>query len=183
LHVSCIGVNFLPFFVAYAYGKRVFSGTLSFPLLAFVLLTSFLLYDAGTFDYISYKLTFYAVDSAANPDGYLAEVPSVTSGLVKRFTALSLIWFGTRGIPELRYPVINFCIIETVLYGLLGSLSPVLAVAANYFSIAYFLPILLFQNFNGAVTTRRLILLSAAMVYYVPTSVGLINLLGNYYVS
>jgi hypothetical protein len=180
-HMSAL--IFTPFLFAYTFGMDLSRGR---ALLTTIILTMFvglLLYGAGAFEYLTYKLTYYAVDAAADPAGYLSEVPSVTSGALKRLAALSLLWFGTRHSPQMRRPVLDFCIIETVLYVLLGTISPVLAVAANYFSISYLLPVLLVQNRSGAITTTRLIFLFAAMIYYIPTSIGLINLLGDFYVS
>lgn len=174
---------FVPVLVAYAYGRSLFTSVrklIGFAVLAAV--GAWLLYVTGVFDYLGTKLVYYAVDAAAEQT-YLADVPSVTSGLLKRLVALSLLWFGSQHAQQIRRPALDFCVIETVLYGALGSVSPVLAVASSYFAIGYLLPILLVRSRPGTVTIGSLALLGAVAVYYLPTSIGLVKLFGDFYVS
>ncbi len=181
-HASALA--FFPILVAYAYGKALFKKIKNLALIiSLISLGVWVLYVTGLIDYLTYKIMYYAVDAATDPDGYLADVPSVTSGLLKRFFALCLLWLGTRHVPMVRRPALDFCLIETFLYGILGSISPVLAVIATYFSVGYLLPILLVRTSSGAVTFSSLLLLCAAAVYYVPTIIGLIQLFGGIYVE
>lgn len=174
---------FVPFLIAYAYGRSLFSsGRKLIGLMILAAIGTALLYYAGVFDYLAMKLVYYAVD-AASEQAYLEEVPSVTSGLLKRFVALSLLWLGTRHAPQIRRPSLDFCVIEATLYGALGAVSPVLAVTASYFAIGYLLPILSVRLRPGKVTLSSLALLGGAAAYYLPTSIGLVRLFGNFYVS
>ena len=174
---------FIPFLVVYAYGRSLLSsGRRLMGLLLLIAGASSFLYVSGAFDYLVEKITYYSLDAAAE-QAYLEEVPSVASGLMKRIVALALLWFGTRNSPHIRRPALDFCVIESVLYGALGSFSPVLAVAASYFAISYLLPSLQLRTRQGNLTLNSLTLMTSAAVYYVPTSVGLVKLFGDFYVS
>ena len=175
---------YFPILIAYAYGRALFIDIKNLAIIVlFVSVGVWFLYDSGTVDYLTYKLMYYAVDAATEPNGYLEDVPSVTSGLIKRFFSLCLLWAGTRHQPKIRRPAIDLCLIETALYGILASFSPVLAVAATYFSIGYLIPGLLIRTGSGATTFSGLLLLCSAAVYYVPTVIGLIRLFGSIYVE
>lgn len=174
---------FIPFLVAYAYGRSLLGNGRRFVGLLFLIAGSCgFIYVTGLFDYLIEKIIYYSLDAAAE-QAYLEEVPSVSSGLMKRFVALALLWFGTRNSPHIRRPALDFCVIETVLYGALGSVSPVLAVAASYFAIGYLLPSLQLRTRKGGLTLSSLTLMTGAAIYYVPTSVGLVKLFGDFYVS
>lgn len=174
---------FAPFLIGFTYGRSLFTSiTKLITLLFLVVLGATLLHILGVFDYILYKLIYYSIDAAAE-QAYLEEVPSVWSGLLKRVVALGLLWVGTRREPDARRAALKLCLIEITLYGALGFISPVLAVTATYFAIGYLLPILCVQHRPGKMNLSHITLVTAAAVYYVPTSIGLIRLMGEFYVS
>jgi hypothetical protein len=179
-HVSAI--VFFPVLVVFGQLNRTAaSGWQTAALILAGVLGLYGLYAAGGVDYITTKILYYALE-AAGEQAYLEDVPSVTTGLLKRAVAIGLIWFGTRGFPASRNPAMVFCLIEIVVYGSLGVFSPVLSVVATYFAIGYVLPIMNMQSPAWSVSPRRLALIAGAAVYFIPTSVGLLRLFGDFYV-
>lgn len=179
-HVSAL--IFIPVLVAYAFGSSLYRSPGRILLILCVMtILGAALYSSGTVDYILIKISYYLFDAVAEQE-YLQEVPSVTSGLIKRFIAISLIWFGTSTLPEHRRAVMELCLIEAFIYGTLGSLSPVLAVVSSYFSSAYLIPALLYRRPNDELSLRGLFFLTASAVYFLPTAFGLIRLFGNEYI-
>ena len=178
-HVSAL--VFVPVLVAYTYGLSLFSSARRILLIVGAMaVVGGALYAGGAIDYIDTKIGYYLFYAAAEQE-YLDEVPSVTSGLIKRFLAISLIWYGMRQAPGQRRPLLDLCLIEAFLYGALGSLSPVLAVVSSYFSVAYLIPALRFRRANEALSLRGLMFMTAAALYFVPTALGLIRLFGHEY--
>lgn len=178
-HVSAL--VFVPVLVAYTYGMSLFRSTWRIPLILGVMaVVGWVLYAAGAINYIVIKIGYYLFN-AASEQAYLDEVPSVTSGLIKRFIAISLLWYGTRKLPEQRGPLLDLCLIEAFLYGTLGSLSPVLAVVSSYFSVAYLIPVLRYRRANETLSFRGLIFMTAGAIYFLPTVLGLIRLFGHAY--
>lgn len=176
-------VVFIPVLVAYGYGRSQLSRSRRlFGLLVMIAGVCSFIYISGAFDYLVDKILYYSL-YASTEQAYLKDVPSVASGLMKRFVALMFLWHGSQDSPNIRRPALDFCVIETVLYVALGSVSPVLAVVASYFAIGYLLPSLQLQTRNGMLTMNSLTLMSGAAIYYVPTSYGLIKLFGDFYVS
>lgn len=178
-HVSAL--VFVPVLVAYTYGMSLFrSARRILLILCATVVAGGTLYAAGAVDYVIVKIGYYLFDAALEQE-YLEEVPSVTSGLIKRFIAISLVWCGTRQTPGQRRPLLDLCLIEAFLYGALGSLSPVLAVVSSYFSVAYLIPALHFRRVNEALSPRALMFLTAGALYFLPTALGLIRLFGHEY--
>lgn len=175
---------FFPFLIVYGYGRSLLRKRLRIIWL-FILIVGCcgFLYISGVFNYLVEKITYYSL-YAASEQVYLEDVPSVESGLMKRFVAIALILFGTRNSPHIRRPAIDFCLIEILLYGSLGSLSPVLAVISSYFAVGYLLPSLQLNTRKDALTLNfnSLILMTGAAIFYLPTIVGLIKLFGDFYV-
>jgi hypothetical protein len=178
-HVSAI--IFVPVLIAYTYGLSLFKSVWRILLIAGVsAVIGRTLYTAGAVEYMVSK-TYYYVYIASSEQGYLDEVPNVISGLIKRFVAIFLVWYGTVSTPEQRRPLLDLCVIETALYGAFGSLSPVLAVASTYFSAAFLVPCLLFRGANEVLSPRGLLFLSAGASYFLPTALGLLRLFGHEY--
>jgi len=174
---------FTPIILAYSLGAKLYkSGWRILFTLCVLAFVGSALYFIGTFDYITVKIGYY-IYYASMEQEYLSEVPSVTVGLIKRFIAISLIWFGTRKTPEERRPMIDLCFIEILIYGVLGSISPVLAMASSYFSVAYLIPALRYRRPKEALSQRGLIFMIAGAIYFLPTSIGLIRILGHEYIN
>ncbi len=174
---------FLPVVIAYAYGRSLLHSRRKLGTLVLAaLVVSGVLYASGVVDYLLVKIAYYAFDAASEQE-YLEDVPSVTSGLLKRVVALALLWWGTRGSPHLRRPIFDFCFMEAMLYGTLGSVSPVLAVVSSYFSLGYLLPLITIRSPGEMISRRNLAFVAATAIYYLPTSIGLIRQFGSFYVS
>jgi len=178
-HISAL--VFLPVLLAYAYGVSIFTRPLRLLLLLGVIAAvGYAMYTAGAVNYIFIKIAYYRFNAGEEQE-YLNQVPSVTSGLIKRFIALSLIWYGTRKKPAQSSPLLGLCFIEAFLYGALGSLSSVLAVVSSYFSVAYLLPAICCRRANEALSVRALMFLTASAIYFLPTALGLIRIFGHEY--
>lgn len=137
------------------------------------------LYFSGVLDYIFVKFEYYK-EYANEEQAYLSKVPSVWSGFGKRFIVIACYYFFIKNWVN-SGKILFFMVTEISIYLLLGLVSPVLAVAATYFSIVYILPFIC-HEYDDQRLSHKLILGFIAFFYYFPTIYGLINLFGELYV-
>lgn len=177
-HTSSIVI--LP--VIYLLRKRIsewFSLKTIFSLILGLIIMFFMLHVSGILDLIRMKIEYYLVYSVKEQK-YLSEVPSVTSGFAKRSISLFLMWLAIRKWYNAEF-VLKLGFVELLSYTLLGSLSPVLAVVATYFSVCYLLPFTM-PRYRRCNYSTKLILFLSVSIYFVPTIIGLIRMFGDFYV-
>lgn len=178
-HVSAIII--VPVVFYFRYNLKAYFKASSLLYLVFVLsFIGFFLYQVGIVDYILLKIQYYQV-YALKEQEYLNDVPSVYSGLLKRMVVILLFYLSIRKWAKGK-AIIKLCVMEVSLYFFLGLISPVLSVVATYLSSVYIFPFIC-PEYNSSSFFKRCSLVLGAVVYYLPTIIGLIKLFGDAYVG
>jgi hypothetical protein len=144
-------------------------------ILAFMAAFAVVALFSGLYDFIFGKIYYYIV-YAGEEQEYLAEVPSVFSGIAKRTIVVSLLLFGGwRQWGSASVIGFRLILVETFLY-IIGSLiSPVIAVVSSYFVIGYLLIALEAAN-SRTVYLRKCSAMMGCIFFFLPTAIGLVNL-------
>ncbi|WP_147746119.1 EpsG family protein [Aeromonas veronii] len=178
-HVSAIIIVPVVIFFRYNFKSYFKARSLLYLIFLFSFIALFL-YQFGIVDYILLKIKYYQV-YALKEQEYLNDVPSVYSGLLKRMVVILLFYFSIRKWVKGK-AIIKLCAMEVSLYFFLGLISPVLSVVATYLSSVYIFPFIC-PEYNNSSFFKRCSLVFGAVVYYLPTIVGLIKLFGDVYVG
>lgn len=146
-----------------------------FLILAFIAAFAIVAFFSGLYDFIFAKFYYYIV-YAGNEQEYLADVPSVFSGVAKRAIVVTLLLFGVwRHKGHASIIGFRLIFIETLLYVMGSLISPVIAVISSYFVVGYLLVALEVAN-SRATYLRKFSAMTGCIFFFLPTAIGLVNM-------
>lgn len=130
---------------------------------------------SGLYDFIFQKIFYYVVHAESEQE-YLAEVPSVWSGLAKRAIVTAFLLFGSWRHSNTVYSIgYRLVAVEAFFYVAGSMISPVIAVVSSYFVIGYLLVAL--ETVNSRTTVLcKCSATTGCMFFFLPTAYGLVSI-------